>query len=174
MLIDCPECQKSVSDRAAACPQCGYPILEWLAEKEEKVHRAEAVASRQHAGDVDCRYCAARGFVTLDQQIHGRSGFVWCPACGHTGRVAHCQAADGHYAVVPYVLDAFLEGEVHPGEPGVDFLGTQTPAGHRYPEAGKRTEYESIPNWYLELMPILRGDAGPLPAAKAVRDGDET
>jgi hypothetical protein len=25
-LITCPECRRSVSDRAAACPQCGYPI----------------------------------------------------------------------------------------------------------------------------------------------------
>lgn len=25
-LIDCPECQQSVSDRATACPKCGHPI----------------------------------------------------------------------------------------------------------------------------------------------------
>jgi hypothetical protein len=25
-LIECPECQKSVSDNAAACPHCGHPI----------------------------------------------------------------------------------------------------------------------------------------------------
>lgn len=25
-LIECPECGKVVSDRAWACPQCGYPI----------------------------------------------------------------------------------------------------------------------------------------------------
>lgn len=25
-LITCPECQKQVSDKAAACPQCGAPI----------------------------------------------------------------------------------------------------------------------------------------------------
>ncbi len=25
-LIDCPECGRQVSDRASACPQCGYPI----------------------------------------------------------------------------------------------------------------------------------------------------
>lgn len=27
-LIDCPECAKQVSDKAAACPNCGHPILE--------------------------------------------------------------------------------------------------------------------------------------------------
>jgi hypothetical protein len=25
-LIECPDCRNSVSDRAAACPQCGHPI----------------------------------------------------------------------------------------------------------------------------------------------------
>jgi hypothetical protein len=29
-LIDCPECQRSVSDRAAACPHCGHPIASHL------------------------------------------------------------------------------------------------------------------------------------------------
>ena len=27
-LIQCPECSKSVSDIAAACPDCGYPIYQ--------------------------------------------------------------------------------------------------------------------------------------------------
>lgn len=27
-LIICPECKSEVSDRAATCPQCGYPITE--------------------------------------------------------------------------------------------------------------------------------------------------
>ncbi len=26
MLIRCPECSRSISDQAAACPGCGYPI----------------------------------------------------------------------------------------------------------------------------------------------------
>ena len=25
-LINCPECGRQVSDQAAACPECGYPI----------------------------------------------------------------------------------------------------------------------------------------------------
>jgi hypothetical protein len=27
-LIDCPECAKSISDQAFACPSCGYPLRE--------------------------------------------------------------------------------------------------------------------------------------------------
>ena len=30
MLIKCPECQSSISDKAHACPYCGYPIQEYL------------------------------------------------------------------------------------------------------------------------------------------------
>ena len=28
MLITCPECGKQISDRASACPQCGFPLEE--------------------------------------------------------------------------------------------------------------------------------------------------
>lgn len=27
-LIECPECKREVSDKAAACPQCGLPIAQ--------------------------------------------------------------------------------------------------------------------------------------------------
>ena len=29
-LINCPECSQSVSDKATACPKCGYPIQEMI------------------------------------------------------------------------------------------------------------------------------------------------
>lgn len=30
MLLTCPECQRQVSDKAAFCPGCGYPVAEIL------------------------------------------------------------------------------------------------------------------------------------------------
>ena len=30
MLIECPECKKTISDKAKTCPHCGYPIGESL------------------------------------------------------------------------------------------------------------------------------------------------
>lgn len=27
MLIECPECKRSISDKARTCPQCGYPVV---------------------------------------------------------------------------------------------------------------------------------------------------
>ena len=35
-LIQCPECQNTVSDKAAACPKCGYPIASEVAENTVK------------------------------------------------------------------------------------------------------------------------------------------
>ena len=34
-IINCPECHHEVSDKAAACPQCGYPINTALVERKE-------------------------------------------------------------------------------------------------------------------------------------------
>jgi len=34
-LIQCPECGREISDKAASCPHCGYPIQE-KQEKQEK------------------------------------------------------------------------------------------------------------------------------------------
>ena len=36
MLITCPECSHSVSDKATACPNCGYPILPEPTKKTRK------------------------------------------------------------------------------------------------------------------------------------------
>lgn len=39
MLIQCPECELQVSDRAVSCPHCGYPIKELKAEEIQKTRR---------------------------------------------------------------------------------------------------------------------------------------
>lgn len=40
MLITCPECELQVSDKAAACPHCGYPMKQDVVRrKNKKAHR---------------------------------------------------------------------------------------------------------------------------------------
>ncbi len=155
MLIECPECSKKVSDRAEACPDCGFPIREWMAEERQEADEREAIASRREVGEVDCVPCQARGFVMLTEEVHGRSGFTWCPVCGHSGRVVLCQSTEGYYAVSHIQLQGFLAGELGREDPGVDFLGTERPGDFRYPQAGKRTEYERIPEFYVKLLAKL-------------------
>ncbi len=33
-IIQCPECKKEVSDRAGACPSCGYPISQNISQTQ--------------------------------------------------------------------------------------------------------------------------------------------
>lgn len=49
-LIICPECNKQVSDRANSCPNCGFPISEYIFEKnqnEEKARIEEYLLNKQ-------------------------------------------------------------------------------------------------------------------------------
>ncbi len=47
-LIPCPECKHQVSTKAAACPQCGYPI----AEKSGLARFAESDAGSEAVGAI--------------------------------------------------------------------------------------------------------------------------
>lgn len=158
MLIECPECEKQVSDRATACPDCGFPIREWVSEQQEQQEQKEAVESRAEIGEADCIPCGARGFVMLDEGLHGHGGFTWCSVCGHSGRVALCQAKDGYYAVSQVQLEGFLAGELGAESPGINYLGKVEPKEHKYPEAGKLQKYDAIPEWYAKLLPKLCGE----------------
>ena len=42
-LIECPDCERKVSDRAATCPDCACPVAEVVAEQRAAEARLEAV-----------------------------------------------------------------------------------------------------------------------------------
>jgi hypothetical protein len=141
MLISCPECEKQISDRAASCPNCGFPIAEHLeSEKEEKAREADR-ASRQHVGEVDCAVCEARGFRMKDVEREDgtvRQVFDWCPICEHSGRVPLCQSSSGYFAVSYRRLEDFLAGAIDEDSEDVHAFGDDRPTEHRYPKAGPR------------------------------------
>jgi hypothetical protein len=144
MLIECPDCGRSVSDRAKVCPQCACPISEVVSEQRERERKESALESRRHLErEVDCPKCEARGFYKCPD------GYAeWCVVCEHTGRVQLCGDADGYYAVAQYAVTRFLSGELHAESSGVVFfLGDREPKGHRYPAAAPRHEVdpEDIP-----------------------------
>lgn len=35
-LIECPECGRTVSDHAKACPDCGFPVAEWVGQNQNE------------------------------------------------------------------------------------------------------------------------------------------
>jgi hypothetical protein len=137
MLISCPECERQVSDRAVACPACGFPIAEHVAAEAARAARAEERSTREHVGEVDCVACEARGFRMVEPEGGGGQMFAWCVVCEHSGRVPLCRSTDGFFAVSWGTLDAFLRGEVDAGG-DVRALGAERPKGHRYPQAGPR------------------------------------
>lgn len=140
MLIPCPECERKVSDRAAACPECGYPIREWLAERERAERRERARATRERIADVDCPHCEARGFVMFsetDDKGSERQGFSWCVDCKHSGRVHQCRDSEGYWAVSHGLLERFLAGEIDPPHASLVFLGNEAASEHRYPQPSK-------------------------------------
>lgn len=66
-LITCPECGTQVSDKAAACPHCGYPIGEQPPQQTE--------SNAEQAGSVDRQFCM--------DHIHAGKVYIRCK-CGCT------------------------------------------------------------------------------------------
>jgi hypothetical protein len=140
MLISCPECARQVSDRAKACPDCGFPVSEHVAEQHRLARRAALLESRERVGEIDCPRCEARGFVNTSETNEDgevEQLFFWCSDCKHSGRVHQCRDLDGFYAVSYAALERFSSGELDAGADGVVFVGTEMVVGHRYAQAGK-------------------------------------
>jgi hypothetical protein len=138
MLIPCPECARQVSDRAKACPECGFPVAEHVAAQQAEADRVARLASRTRVGEIDCPSCEARGFRTFqaaNEQGVEREVFEWCSACKHSGRVHQCRDLVGFYAVSLAVLEPFLAGVLDVDHAGVWFVGTEQVLEHRYPRS---------------------------------------
>jgi hypothetical protein len=141
MLVTCPDCGRDVSDRARACPGCGFPIAEHVAEQAQHAALARDRESRREIGEVDCVHCEARGFQRFAaKEPDGRTSetYAWCEVCEHTGRVTLVQGSRGYYAVARPTVESFLAGTRDDGDDLVVFLGEGKPTAHRYPSAGKR------------------------------------
>ncbi|HLT35248.1 MAG TPA: hypothetical protein VK034_03160 [Enhygromyxa sp.] len=145
MLIPCPECERQVSDRARACPDCGFPVAEHVAEQREQARRQALIESRERVGEIDCPACEARGFVSFTETNEdgvAEQLFSWCSDCKHSGRVHQCRDLDGYYAVSYAALEGFLGGTLGREHPGVVFVGAERVVEHRYAQAGKIWEGE--------------------------------
>ena len=63
-LIECPECHKNVSDQAAACPNCGFPIR---AHQNENIASSASVTENKRQTPVE---------VPDDNARHVTSSFI--------------------------------------------------------------------------------------------------
>lgn len=74
-LIPCPECDESVSDRAHACPHCGFPVAEEIGKVLTEVTGSDRVRSaRQQAAGAKLQRWATR-YVEDEQE--GKGGSRW-------------------------------------------------------------------------------------------------
>jgi hypothetical protein len=70
-MIKCPECSRKVSDKAAACPNCAYPIAQ-TTEQPEKVQTIEKT-SKQLKKQIIWAY----GMVIVGIFLAWRGGNTW-------------------------------------------------------------------------------------------------
>jgi hypothetical protein len=129
-LIECPDCGRKISDRAAVCPDCSCPVREVLAERRAEEELKESIKTRKrHKREVDCPRCEAKGW-----HPYGEKDLIqWCIPCEATGRVVLCEDAGGFVAVAPYAIDRWLAGEIHAGRSGVVFaIGKTEPKDPRF------------------------------------------
>lgn len=77
-LITCPECHGQVSDKAAACPHCGYPLESAERETEQLVSELTGVLKAKIDTDT-----ADQGHPLTKEEIRTGSYLVQCPHCSH-------------------------------------------------------------------------------------------
>lgn len=75
-LITCPECHGQVSDKAAVCPHCGYPLERTEREKEQLVSELTGVLKAKIDTDT-----ADQGHPLTKEEIRTGSYLVQCPHC---------------------------------------------------------------------------------------------
>ena len=86
-LISCPECKSQVSDQAAACIHCGYPI-------QKKIEAAAALADSK---------TLLEGTPTYDKATSHRSGRFLDDNPNYAGS-SHSQSTSQGYASEPRVV----------------------------------------------------------------------
>ena len=137
-LIECPDCERKISERARECPDCMCPVAEVIAEKRAEQVRQESLQTRERTDrEVDCPKCEARGVYKCED------GYAeWCVPCEHTGRLVLCKSSAGWFGVALYAVDRFLSGELHPESSGVVFTIEKEPTRFRYSEAAERNKID--------------------------------
>lgn len=147
MLIACPECTHEVSDRAVACPKCGFPIAEHC-RQQRAVQQAQAERSSRTLTEAktDCAPCEGRGFRVFtwtDDEGRDKQGFDWCTRCHEKGQLPVVHSSAGYFAVAVDHAEAFVRGELSADSEHVTALGSEPPAPPSYPPPGTKTDSSS-------------------------------
>lgn len=80
-MIKCPECQSEVSDRASACPRCGFPISSIETSNIVKIKmpsHSDVIACKFRIFDVDTREELLRVEVGGVAELHSQRPLNIC------------------------------------------------------------------------------------------------
>lgn len=85
-LVDCPECNRNVSDKAVSCPNCGYPISTSIAKSVEDVRKVQPVQTYRSGETAPAK--------------------VWVPSA--EGQIANADNRKEPMGLLRYVMGIFL------------------------------------------------------------------
>ena len=97
-LIECPECEKMISDKAQFCPNCGLPFEETFSSEDIIDVQCPICKSNEIVERDGCRFCSLCGYVlsVTDKQAHDAyvnqvnlkkaesNNTIKCPKCHST------------------------------------------------------------------------------------------
>lgn len=121
-LIKCPECNKEVSDKSAACIHCGFPIKEFLLQKttelemqilEQEKFKCKQCSFQNKVGEDYCENCGARitDYKNPEQVLGYKENedisnipHTVCPRCNHKNRagIFTCKKCGYKYGINEY------------------------------------------------------------------------
>lgn len=106
MLITCPECGLSASDKALACPHCGYPLKDQPKEYKRKPKRKRLPNGFGQISEIKNRNLARpfRACVTVGYNEQGRPITKNLKPCAYFETYNEAYAALVKYAASPYDL----------------------------------------------------------------------
>ena len=121
-LINCPECGKQISDKSEICVACGFPIREYLSEKdnekiEDEKHICPYCGEPVFKGDDYCDGCGMRltDYINTDKPLRNsyevdfsKIPYTVCPQCGRKNKagIFSCSGCGYKYKMNDYIVIA--------------------------------------------------------------------
>ena len=168
-LISCPECEKQVSDKAVACPHCGYPLAEPLqrelghgvAERKTADKPSEPPQSGQTHEDIPNALKVKRRVAEQDFWCNPKHWYldVVCPICGlpaqasihQRGQTVCCPHCERDFRV-PTAADIAGRGAEAPARQSA--TATEGARTHKAPSSARYDGF-AIAGFVLGLVAFL-------------------
>jgi rRNA maturation protein Nop10 len=77
-LINCPECNKEISDKAVACIHCGYPLdkITKTCEQDIKYKKENQMSLKESIDSIKCPKCGSTQIQAVPRRWSLATGFL--------------------------------------------------------------------------------------------------